>query len=63
MDGAQMWADDLIAATSHANWETAKSYMKTLMRSTKGWADAHGVRFCNEKSKVLGDRRAVCRQL
>jgi hypothetical protein len=22
--GAQMWADDLIVATSHAGWETAK---------------------------------------
>jgi hypothetical protein len=23
------------------------------MRSTKEWADTHGVRFCNDKSKVL----------
>jgi hypothetical protein len=41
--GAQMWADDLIVATSHANWETAKEYMKVLMRSTKELADTpHG---------------------
>ena len=51
--GAQMWADDLIVATSHADWETAKGYMKVLMRSTKEWADSHGVRFCDDKSKVL----------
>ena len=51
--GAQMWADDLIVATSHADWETAKEYMKVLMRSTKEWADSHGVRFCDDKSKVL----------
>jgi hypothetical protein len=40
--GAQMWADDLIVATSHADWETAKEYMEVLMRSTKEWADTHG---------------------
>jgi hypothetical protein len=27
--------------------------MKVLMRSTKEWADTHGVPFCNYKSKVL----------
>jgi hypothetical protein len=27
--------------------------MKVLMRSTKEWADTHGVRFCDDKSKVL----------
>jgi hypothetical protein len=51
--GAQMWADDLVVATSHADWETAKGYMKVVMRSTKEWADTHGVRFCDDKSKVL----------
>jgi hypothetical protein len=38
--GAQIWADDLVVATSHADWETAKE-------------DTHGVHFCNDKSKVL----------
>jgi hypothetical protein len=51
--GVQMWAGDLIAATSHTDWETAKEYMKVLMRGTKEWADTHGVRFCDDKSKVL----------
>ena len=27
--------------------------MEVLMRSTKEWADTHGVHFCNNKSKVL----------
>jgi hypothetical protein len=52
----------LVVATPHADWETAKEYMEVLMRSTKEWADTHGVRFCSDKPEVLAGDRQPARQ-
>jgi hypothetical protein len=45
-----MWADDLIIAAAHENWDDARDHMHHLIEATKAWVAENGVTFCDEKS-------------
>jgi hypothetical protein len=48
-----MWADDLIIAAAHENWDDTRDHMHHPMEVAKAWAAKNGVTFCDDKSKVL----------